>query len=73
LLVLEIVVLIYFCNCCWVVKMLGLFDKGVEASITTGKEGEEPWSHWFCGGVSIVRVEEEFYDVGGFPRLPPSQ
>jgi hypothetical protein len=60
LLVLKIVVLIYFCNCCWVVKMLGLFDKSVEASIMTGKEGKKLWSHCFRGGVSIVRVEESF-------------
>jgi hypothetical protein len=69
----ETVVSIYFRNCCWVVKASGLFDEGVETSITADEEGEEPWSCGVRGGLSIVRTEEEFYDVGGFPRLPPSQ
>jgi len=51
----------------------GFLDESVEASVVTGKEGEEPWSHHFCEGVSIVRAEEELCDVGGFPRLPPGQ
>jgi len=64
---------IYLRNCCWVVKALGFLDEGVETPIATGKEGEEPWSRRFRGGVSIVRAEEEFCNIGGFPRLPPSQ
>jgi len=40
-LILEIAVSIYFRNCCQVVEMLGLLDKGVETSIMTGEEGEE--------------------------------
>jgi hypothetical protein len=72
-LILEIAVSIYFRNCCQVVETLGLLDKGVETSIMTGEEGEESWSYHFRGGVSIVRAEKEFCDVGGFPRLPPGQ
>jgi len=66
-------VVIYFRNCCWVVETLGFLDESVEAPIITGKEGEEPRSRRFRGGVSIVRVEEEFYNIGGLPRLPPGQ
>jgi hypothetical protein len=53
--------------------MSGLLDECLEAPITTGKEGKEPRSHCLCGGVSIVRAEEEFCNIGGFPRLPPGQ
>ena len=65
--------MIYLHNCCWVVEALGFLDKGVKTPIATGKEGEEPWSRRFHGGVSIVRAKEEFCNIGGFPRLPPSQ
>jgi hypothetical protein len=66
-------VAIYFCNCCRVVETSGGLDKGVEAAISSCKEGEEPWSCGVRVGLSKVRMEEEFDDVCGLPRLPPGQ
>ena len=56
-----------------VVKVAGFLSEGVETSIPTGEEGKEPQSCCLSGGLSIVRPEEKVCDVGGFPRLPPSQ
>jgi hypothetical protein len=72
-LLLETTVAIYFCNCCWVVEMSGGFDECVEAAVASCEEGEEPWSRGVRVGLSIVRTEEEFDNVCGFPRLPPGQ
>jgi hypothetical protein len=72
-LLLEMAVAIYFCNCCWVVEALGGLDEGVEATVPSCEEGEEPQSRGVHGGLSIVRTEEEFNDVCGFPSLPPCQ
>jgi hypothetical protein len=72
--VLEVMVPIYFSDCSWVIEAAGLFDKGVETSIATGEDGKEPRSCCLGNSVlSIVRPEEKLCDVGGFPRLPPSQ
>jgi hypothetical protein len=72
--VFKAVIAVYFGNGGWVVKLMHLFDEGVETSIPTGEDGEEPGSCCFDNGVlSIVRPEEKLCDVGGFPRLPPSQ
>jgi hypothetical protein len=56
-----------------VVETAGFLGEGVETSIPTGEEGEEPRSCCLSGGLSIVRPEEKVCDIGGFPRLPPSQ
>jgi hypothetical protein len=72
-LLLKTMVAIYFCNCCQVVEASGGLDKGVEATVSFCKEGEEPRSCGVHGGLSIVRTEEEFDDICGFPRLPPCQ
>ena len=70
----EAVVSVYLSDCSWVVELACLFDKCVETSIPAGEDGEEPWSCCLSnGGLSIVRPEEKLYDIGGFPRLPPSQ
>jgi len=72
--VFEAAVLVHLSNGSRVVELTCLFNKGVEASILAGEDGEEPWSCCFGnGGLSIVRPEEKLCDVGGFPRLPPSQ
>jgi hypothetical protein len=63
----------YFCHSGRVVEAVGFLGKGVETSILTGEEGNEPWSCCLSGGLSIVRPEEKRCDVGGFPRLPPGQ
>ena len=63
----------YFGDCSRVVESARLFDEGVETSIPTGEDGEEPRSCCFGNGaLSIVRPEEKLCDIGGFPRLPPS-
>ena len=72
-LLLEMTVAIYFCNCCRVIEMSGGLNEGVEAAISSCKEGEEPRRHGVRVGLSIVRTEEEFDDVCGLPRLPPCQ
>ena len=72
-LLLEMTVAIYFCNCCQVVEVSGGLNEGVEATVSSCKEGEEPRSHGVRVGLSIVRTEEEFDDVCGLPRLPPCQ
>jgi len=41
------------------------------APISAGEESEEPGSCSLCGGLSIVRIEEEFDDVCGLPLLMP--
>jgi hypothetical protein len=69
LLILEVAIPIYLGNCGWVVEVMGLLDEGVEISIVSCEDGEEPQS--CC--LSIVRPEEKLCDIGGFPRLLPSQ
>jgi hypothetical protein len=72
--VFEAAVSVYFGDCGQVVESVHLFDEGVETSIPASEDGEEPWSCCLSnGGLSIVRLEEKLCDVGGFPRLPPSQ
>jgi hypothetical protein len=66
-------VLIHFCGGGWVIEVSDLFDQGVIAPILTGEEGKESGSCGLYGGLSIVRMDEEFDDIGGFPRLPPGQ
>ena len=73
LLFVELVVSEYLCHGGRVVEMVGFLGEGVETSILTGEEGEEPRSCCLSGGLSIVRPEEKVCDIGGFPRLPPSQ
>jgi hypothetical protein len=73
-LVLEALVVVYFGDSSWVVESACLFNEGVETSIPAGEDGKESQSCCFDNGVlSIVRPEEKFCDVGGFPRLPPGQ
>jgi hypothetical protein len=72
-LLIEFAVLKYFCHSGRVVEVAGFFGKGVETSILTGEEGNEPQSCCLSGSLSIVRLEEKLYNIGGFPRLPPSQ
>jgi hypothetical protein len=69
----ETAVAIYFCNCCQVVETSGGLDEGVETTVSSCEEGEEPRSRGVHVGLSIVRTEEEFDDICGFPRLPPCQ
>jgi hypothetical protein len=73
LFIVKLVVLEYFRHGGGIVEAVGFLGEGVETSIPTGEEGEELQSCCFRGGLSIVRPEEKLYDVGGFPRLPPSQ
>jgi hypothetical protein len=40
--ILELSIVIYLGNCCWVVEAAGFFDEGVETSISAGEDGEEP-------------------------------
>jgi hypothetical protein len=61
------------CHSGGVVETACFLGEGVETSIPTGEEGEEPRSCCLSGVLSIVRPEEKVYDVGRFPRLPPSQ
>jgi hypothetical protein len=71
---LKAVVAVYFGDSSQVVELARLFNEGVETSILTGEDGKEPRSCCLGNGVlSIVRLEEKFCDVGGFPRLPPGQ
>jgi hypothetical protein len=72
--VFEVAVSVYFGDCSRVVESARLFNEGVETSIPASEDGEEPRSCCLGnGGLSIVRPEEKLCDVGGFPRLPPSQ
>jgi len=72
--VLEVSVAVYLSDGGQVVESVHLFNEGVETSILTGEDSEEPRSCCLGNGVlSIVRPEEKFCDVGGFPRLPPGQ
>ena len=56
-----------------VVEAANLFDERVITPVLGGEEGEEPGSCGLRGVLSIVRVEEEFDNVGGLPWLPPCQ
>jgi hypothetical protein len=58
-----LVVSVYLCHGGRVIKAVGFFGKGVETSIPTGKEGEEPRSCCLSGGLSIVRPEEKLCDI----------
>jgi hypothetical protein len=69
----EFVVSKDLCHSSGVVETVGFLGEGVETSIPTGEEGEEPRSCCFSGVLSIVRPKEKVCDVGGFPRLPPGQ
>jgi len=69
----ELAVLEYLRHGGGVVEVAGFLGKGVETSILTGEEGDKPRSCCLSGGLSIVRLEEKLYDIGGFPRLPPGQ
>jgi len=72
--VLEVSVVVYLSDGSQVVESARLFNEGVETSIPTGEDGEEPQSCCLGNGVlSRVRPEEKLCDVGGFPRLPPGQ
>src|SRR5216683_981058 len=50
-----------------VVEVMDLLDECVVTSIAGGEEGEEPERRGLCGVLSIVRIEEEFDNIGGFP------
>ncbi len=56
-----------------VVEAVNFFNECVITPISAGEEGEEPGRRGLCGVLSIVRVEEELNNVGGFPWLPPCQ
>ncbi len=56
-----------------VIEASNLLNEGVVTSITRGEECKEPGRCGLHGVLSIVRAEEEFDDVGGFPQLLPSQ
>src|SRR6266851_8550601 len=51
---------------CWI-----FLNKGMIAPILAGEEGEQPGSCGLHGGLSIVRMKEEFDNVCGLPQLPP--
>ncbi len=70
-LLIKSLVLIHLGNSCWVVELPNLLDEGMIAPISAGEEGKEPQSCGLCGGLSIVRIEEEFDNIGGLPRLLP--
>jgi len=73
-LIFKAMVPIYLGDRSGVVEAAGLFDEGMESSIASGEDGEEPWSCCLGnGGLSIVRPEEKLCDIGGFPRLSPGQ
>ncbi len=65
-------VLIHFGDCGRIVEVAYFLNEGVIAAVSAGEEGKEPESCSLHGGLSIVRMEEEFNDVGGFPLLLPS-
>jgi len=72
--VVKAAVAVYLSNCGWIVELSRFFDDGVETSVLTCEDGEEPRSCCFGNGVlSIVRPEEKLCDIVGFPRLPPGQ
>ena len=56
-----------------VVEAMDLLDECVITPIVGGEEGEEPGSCGLRGALSIVRMEEEFDNVGGLLWLPPCQ
>ncbi len=56
-----------------VVEAVNFFDERVITPVLGGEEGEEPGSCGLRGVLSIVRAEEEFDNIGGFPWLPPCQ
>ena len=56
---------------CWVVESSNLLNEGMITSISASEKGKKPWSCGLCEGLSIVRMKEEFNNIGGFPRLPP--
>jgi hypothetical protein len=72
--VLEALVAVYLGDGGRVVESACFLNEGVETSILTGEDSEEPRSCCLGNGVlSIVRLEEKLCDIGGFPRLPPGQ
>ncbi len=56
-----------------VVEAADLLDERVVTPIAGGEEAEKLGRCGVYGGLSIVRMEEEFDNVGGFPWLPPCQ
>src|SRR5216683_1761918 len=72
-LIVEHAVLVHLGDSCRVVEASSFFNECMETSISGGEECEEPLSCGLHGGLSIVRMEEELDNVGGFPWLPPSQ
>jgi len=56
-----------------VVEAADFLDEHVITPVSGGEEGKEPGRRGLCGALSIVRTEEEFDNVGGFPWLPPCQ
>ena len=62
---------IHFGDSRQVVESPNLLNEGMVAPISAGEKGEKPWSCGLCRGLSIVRTEEEFDNIDGFPRLLP--
>ncbi len=56
-----------------VVEAADFLDEHVITPVSGGEEGKEPGRRGLCGALSIVRTEEEFDNIGGFPWLPPCQ
>jgi hypothetical protein len=54
-----------------VVESLNVFNESVVTAILASKKGKESESCSLYGCLSIVRMDKEFDNVGGFPRLPP--
>jgi hypothetical protein len=73
-LVLKLAVAKHLRNGGGVAELAGCLDEGMETSVPAAEQGKEPGSCCLGNGVlSIVRPEEKLCNVGGFPRLPPSQ
>ncbi len=73
LLLVKSAVSIHLCSGGGVVEVVDLLNECVITPIVGGEEGEEPGRRGLHGVLSIVRTEEEFDNVGGFPWLPPCQ
>src|SRR6266851_4637365 len=69
-LLVKSVVLIHLGGGSGIIESVDLLDEHVVTSIAGGEEGEEPGRRGLYGVLSIVRMEEEFDNVGGFPWLP---
>ena len=73
LLLVKSMVLIHLSGGGRVVEATDLLDEHVITPISGGEEGKELGRRGLRGVLSIVRTEEEFDDVGGFPWLSPGQ